>query len=51
MTNKKLQNILSQYSNECEILIKDGDYETPRLITVEYAEDEDFVKPKIIICI
>lgn len=49
MTNKTLQDILSNYPDECEILIIDkGDCMHPVQICAEYSEDDDFVKPQII---
>ena len=49
MNNEKLQSILSNYPDECEILIMKNEYETPIQVCAEYDSDDDFTVPKIII--
>ena len=51
MTNEKLQCILANYPNECEVLVMHNDYETPHQVCAEYDEDDDFTIPKLIIYI
>lgn len=49
MNNEKLQSILANYPDECEILIMKNDYEAPSQVCAEYYSDDDFTVPKIII--
>lgn len=49
MKNKNLQNILSEFPDECEILILHNDYEKPARVSVEYDESDNFNLPQIII--
>ena len=49
MRNDKLQQILVQYPNECEIQIMGNDYKNICQICAEYDEDDDFTTPNIII--
>jgi hypothetical protein len=49
MKNETLQNILSQFPDDCEILILSNDYASPDCVSVEYEEDNNFDLPKIII--
>lgn len=49
MNNEKLQSILANYPDECEILIMKNEYEAPSQVCAEYYSDDDFTVPKIII--
>ena len=49
MKNETLQNILSNFPDDCEILILNNDYEKPVRVSVEYEDDDNFDLPKIII--
>lgn len=49
MKNITLQNILKEFSDECEILILHHDYEKPARVNVEYNESDNFNLPQIII--
>lgn len=49
MKNETLINILTNFSDDCEILVLHNDYESPVRVSVEYDKDDDFDLPKIII--
>lgn len=49
MKNEKIQNILANYPDECDVLIMKNDYEYPSQVCAEYDSDDDFTIPKIII--
>ena len=48
MNNEKLQSILANYPDECEILIMKNDYETPSQVCAEYDSDDDFTVAKMV---